>query len=310
MPTRHLTLELNSPYRPGDLARPVTAWLTEAQAALLPDHTEEPADGPAPRGPREDDPDAPWGPPHGLYAQLLVKRGPHSSFRSSRFSARRRQRLLAGLHEDPPHHIVLQLHRLDARGLPEDPELCAELECQWLPGDPEVPGEPRWLRCSATLPVGRPPWPDAAGVAARWCDSLATWATRLDAAYGHLTDDASTEYGTALERVLHRWPEDTVPRCDRTLRGYSWVTLCSPGIAARTGGVRALRSSGAFAEVRELPAGQVVLRATPGLDEYTGEAPALVLRALAPVLPPGRTERAYLSPWMRLVPEGDSADFR
>lgn len=51
---------------------------------------------------------------------------------------------------------------------------------------------------------------------------------------------------------------------------------------------RALAASGAFGEVRELPGGQVLLRATPLLEQCEGAAVQRVFHALVPVLLSGR----------------------
>lgn len=63
------------------------------------------------------------------------------------------------------------------------------------------------------------------------------------------------------------------------------MTVTSAGVLDRLGGVEAVRGSGAFAEVIELPAGGAVLQATPRLSEYEGAAVRRVFEALAPVLP-------------------------
>jgi hypothetical protein len=303
--TGELTLELDCRTgRAEDFARSATAWLTEARAEIFPEYETGLAAEPAARGPDEEDPNAPWGPPHGVCAQLLVQRaarGPR--MRQSRYTRRTWQRLLSGLAASPPYKCVLLMHQLDGRGHPVDDEHAVSVEFH-------RPSEhPEWVRFAASAPSALVPWQGSEEVQQRWLDLLAAWAVRLDAVYGHLTDDADPAFGTALERMLSLAPDDTVPNSDRTLRGYSWGTLCSPKVAERVGGPAALRASGAFHEVTEVPGGRLLLRATPTLEQYTADAPSRVLRALAPALPPGRTRREYFHSWMRLAPDGDPADY-
>ncbi|MFJ5675787.1 hypothetical protein [Streptomyces sp. NPDC093097] len=305
--TGELTLELNCRTdRTEGFARSAAAWLTEARAELFPAYEAGLADEPAAQGPDENDPDASWGRPHGVCAQLLVQRAPHGpGLRPSRYSRRTWKRLLSTLPTpSAPYRCLLLMHLLDARGHPVDHEHAVSVEFR---RSPEHPG---WTRFAASAPAALLPWPGSEEVQQRWLGLLGDWAVRLNAGYGHLTDDADPAFGTALERMLNLSPEDTVPHSDRTLRGYAWGTLCSAEVAARVGGPEALRASGAFHAVTELPGGRLLLKATPRLEHYTGDAPARVLRALAPALPPGRTDRAYLHSWMRLAPDGDAADWQ
>ena len=55
-------------------------------------------------------------------------------------------------------------------------------------------------------------------------------AERQPAVFGYLADDfyaAGTR--TPLEARTQRFPEQTLPLSDSELRGYSWVTVASPG---------------------------------------------------------------------------------
>jgi hypothetical protein len=85
-------------------------------------------------------------------------------------------------------------------------------------------------------------WRHSASIQEEWVSFVETWAARLDARYGHLTDDASHSRETALEMATQVMGIDppTVPRCHEALRGYSWVTVCAPELAQRLGGVPAL----------------------------------------------------------------------
>lgn len=92
---------------------------------------------------------------------------------------------------------------------------------------------------------------------------------------------------TALDMVLRRNPIVSLQESRRFLRGYEWVTVCPAGIAATLGGAEALRASGAFAEVTELGAGRLLLRATDPAA-WTDEAVRRVFEAVRPALPPGQ----------------------
>jgi hypothetical protein len=95
----------------------------------------------------------------------------------------------------------------------------------------------------------------------------------------------------------------------QVLRGYSWVTVVAPGIAARLGGARALRASGAFYEVSVLPNGSLWLRATPAINEFTGDRVRRVFEVLAPVLTEGVAEFRFSESY-RIVRDVNAADFR
>jgi hypothetical protein len=105
--------------------------------------------------------------------------------------------------------------------------------------------------------------------------------------YGSGGDDWRPWGPTMLEDVSGRDVMAGVAQSREVLRGYPWVTVCGPEIAARLGGPDALRASGAFHEVRVLPTGSVWLQATERLGDYTGDA----LRRSASH--PSRGYRAY-----------------
>jgi len=71
------------------------------------------------------------------------------------------------------------------------------------------------------------------------------------------------------------------------LRGYSWVTLLHAGALRRLGGVQAVRAGGAFTDVRPLPGGGCLVRATERLADYDEAAVQRVFEAVAPALAPG-----------------------
>ncbi len=73
---------------------------------------------------------------------------------------------------------------------------------------------------------------------------------------------------------------------ERELVGYSWITMCTPSVVARLGGVTALRDSGAFWWVDELPGGGALLQATERAGHYDEAAAEKAFAVLAPALPP------------------------
>ncbi|MFH9613880.1 hypothetical protein [Streptomyces pratensis] len=121
--------------------------------------------------------------------------------------------------------------------------------------------------------------------------------------YAAICDDAEYISGrTALEDGLGLLLEDTLPELESTLRGYSWLTVCSPGVTAALGGPQALAAADdTFAEVTPLPGGGVWLKATEDIHSYTDARVRAVFRALAPVLPPGKPVPSLAAEVRRLV---------
>ncbi len=93
---------------------------------------------------------------------------------------------------------------------------------------------------------------------------------------------------TMLDAALGRSVESSAQESRTHLRGYEWVTVCPPELVHRLGGPDRLRASGAFAEVRPLTHGGVLLRATDDPADYQADRVRAAFHALAPVLPPGR----------------------
>lgn len=112
-------------------------------------------------------------------------------------------------------------------------------------------------------------------------------------------DYAEVSYGyggnelTMLEQDLGLSPSVTMAAAPTMLRGFSWITVVPPGIAAGLGGVAALAGSGAFHRVEQLPNGSVWLQASEHFDEYDDERAAAVFAVLGPFLPPGAGPIAY-----------------
>ena len=94
------------------------------------------------------------------------------------------------------------------------------------------------------------------------------------------------------------------------MRGYSWVTVVTPELAARVGGAEVLRGSNAFCDVAALPTGALWLRATPTINEFTGDRVRLVFDALAPVLVTGAAKFRIPGETYRLVEGVNAADYQ
>jgi hypothetical protein len=80
-------------------------------------------------------------------------------------------------------------------------------------------------------------------------------------------------------------------------------------LADRLGGAGALEQTGAFYEVSTLSTGAVWLRATPSINEFTGEKIRRVFEALAPVLLTG-VARDRWSEKFRIIEGVDAAGYR
>ncbi|HEY1673861.1 MAG TPA: hypothetical protein VGG50_14170 [Streptosporangiaceae bacterium] len=253
-----------------------------------------------PSAPRTEDDDAPWGPPAGVWARMIVRQQPQAiGGRSTLYSQRAWRRTLDGLERGYPFQVRLEMTPLDPDGQPagSGPAVLSVQRSQH---------DPRWARFEAEAYgelADQPETPLA------WAGFLRGWAAAAGAHYGHVTDDA-TSHGTALERaVLGVTAEPpAIPRCRDVLRGYSWVTVVAAPLLARLGGAGALTASGCFTEVSPLPGGRVYLRATPALAEYEGPAVRRVFGVLAPVLLPGRPDPESVSgSRVRLVLDADAA---
>jgi hypothetical protein len=110
-----------------------------------------------------------------------------------------------------------------------------------------------------------------------------------DPAYGEIVVNAtSLAPATMLDTALGRSAEASARSSRVHLRGYEWVTVCPKELTERLGGPERLRASGAFAEVRSLAQGGLLLRATDSPEEYRADRVRDAFRALAPALPPGR----------------------
>ena len=152
-------------------------------------------------------------------------------------------------------------------------------------------------------------WPASRDLQDRWAGFVRRQAEQIGASAGFMNDDRAPGGDTALQQAI--WPPASAYpfRYREILYGYSWVTIVPSQLAGRLGGPAAMRSSGAFSEVDELPGGAVWLRATPAINQFTGDRIRAVFEVLAPVLLTGRTKFMFgYEP--RLVEGVDAADYR
>ncbi|OKJ52618.1 hypothetical protein [Streptomyces sp. CB02261] len=240
----------------------------------------------------------PYGEPGELWGSLFttkVARGRRT--RSSRaWSPSEWDAFLDGL-EKVPFEVALKLTRLGADGYPAGP---------WLKVTAERDIEaPEWVRLTADRSSEEFFAPDhSSGVQLQWITFLRRQLVEAGQTclFGCLTDDVeTTTQRTALEASLGLFQDETLPELDSRLRGYSWITVCSPGVASRLGGSEALRSSGAFSSVTPLVDVGLALQATEDMRDYTPDRIAMVYRQLQAVLPPGEPVGGYSDMTLRLV---------
>jgi len=293
-----------------DFARLAAGWLASVPAQLLPGLYRRLRDSPPPDPRYMRELFVPAGPPGGVVGSLRVRSRPSRTGGSQAFySEGAWTRLLDGLPTAYPFDVRFTLNPLGDNGRP--------MAFGAMVGVHRVHEHPEWVRLDATAHPAISAWPDYPGydpgaVQDAWAEFFKGQAALSGACFGHVTDDSELLYGTALERETHHDPDTTVPRCHEVLRGYSWVTICAPELAARLGGAAALTATGAFYEVSQLSGGQVFLRATRLIEDYEGAAVRRVFEVLAPVLLTGRTAQPPPghSPGLRVVPGADAADQR
>lgn len=118
---------------------------------------------------------------------------------------------------------------------------------------------------------------------------------RGTALFGCIADDMDSTTGrSSLEAALGLFQDETFPVLDRNVRGYSWITVCSPGVAELLGGAEAVRRDGTFAQVRGVAGGSLFLKATEDVREYGDDRVLAVFEPLRAVLPAG-TPSSFIS---------------
>jgi hypothetical protein len=245
----------------------------------------------------------PWGEPGHVLAWVgRHRRGPVDG-REVLYTQRTWERTLAAL-DNYPFGASLRITRLDEQGFPLHWDAEQTVLRVWR--DNFSPGQ---VRLSFGVSAGETGWPDAPELQDEWARFVKRQAATVGACWGSMTDDIGGLF-TALDRATaasRGSPNLASPR--QVLPGYSWVTVVAAEHAARLGGAGALTASGAFCEVEELPNGGLWLRATPTINEFTGQGVQRVFHALAPVLLTGTT-RFDFGERYRLVEGVDAADFR
>ncbi|WP_327129789.1 hypothetical protein [Streptomyces sp. NBC_01727] len=235
-----------------------------------------------------------YGPPGSFWASLLVTRASGRQVETF-WSPKNWRTFLRDVEKMPPEAKV-QLALVGDDGFPGEP---------WL--DVSVVRErdaPHWIALivdRTTEEFADPGTRDDAQN--RWTEFLRTQAHAHEAVlFGGIADDAEVATGrTAMEATLGLFPDDTFPDLDSVLRGYAWITVCSPGVVAALGGVDRLWDSAAFFAVEPLACGGALLRATENIWEYGPDAVHAVFRFLAPALPPGEASPAISSDILRLA---------
>jgi len=301
---RFMNAELIAEVDGDEFAEFERGWLTGALAEVIPglaaDLRVRPVVQAKPLG--NADITVPWGEPGHVLGWVGRHRRTPVDGREVLYTQRTWDRTLDAL-DKYPFGVSLRLYRLDELGFPRGRGEDAVLR---VLRDPVTPGYARFSFGVSAEEVG---WPDAPALQDGWARFVKRQAAAVGACWGCMTDDSgglftALELATASSRVA---PNLASPR--EVLPGYSWVTVVAAELAGRLGGADALAATGAFCEAAELPGRGLWLRATPTVNEFTGEAVRRVFEALAPVLLAGVT-RFDFGERYRLVEGVDAADNR
>jgi hypothetical protein len=277
-------------------------WLTSAPRQVFPDLWEglraRPVvrDKPRPKA----DLDLPWGQPGHVLGTLTVYRN-HPAFggREVLYSDRAWQRLVAGL-ASYPFAVRLEINQLDSRGFPVH-EGRASITVVRDANSPE------WVRLTFSAMAVDTGWPESSDLQDQWAEFVKSRAAGLGALAGGMTDDVGPGQSALQYMTLNM---ATVDDSREVLRDYSWITIIATELGARLGGADALRASGAFYEVSALPNDSLWLRATPTINEFTGDNVRRVFEVLAPVLVTGEAISRFGPNPFRIVEGVDAADYR
>jgi len=247
--------------------------------------------------------DTPWGQPgHVLGVLRTYQSRPLVSGRDVVFSEKSWSRFLARL-GSYPYAVDVMINELDGRGFPVHRGYASIS----IRRDHYLP---EWCRFTFGANADDTSWPDAPEMQDRWASLVRRHAGAMSAYAGGLNDDIGWGQVTSLQRTAGRDSlADLSTDFRAVLRGYSWITIVGPEPAARLGGTKSLAASGAFCEVAELPNGAVWLRATPTINEFTGEKIRAVFETLAPEMPTG-IPQVWPSEAHRIVEGVDAADYQ
>lgn len=283
-------------------------WLGEAVPRLFPEWEAGlrscPVAGPKPvvrptgreRPPRDAGP--PWGGPGQVFGEMkMCPTDPVFRCRETLYTEAAWREFLAGL-EAAPCRASVTVGALDERGYPPAGDF------GWV----DAERERGWAKLTMVGPAQSTGWPGSAERQEAWAGYLREVADRVGACGGFMTDDSLALFTTLQYATGRGDVHFTDSR--KVLVGYSWVTVVAPRLAGRLGGAAALRESGAFYEVSTLRNGGLWLRATPVINEFTGDRIRRVFEALAPVLIAGPAVMKRAGEEFRIAEGVDAADWQ
>lgn len=227
------------------------------------------------------DPQTPTGRP---YSRVVIEGRPRPPISTKAYSAARIRDAL----RERARVIIMSLEELDVDNVPMSG---ADLYFELLSPDDDPNVATFFLRKNDDRPDGYATFSDE--VMEKSVDALYELCLREDLDFAVAGDAYFEGALTHLEWALNRDEDDGMIEARTWLRGYSWITVTPPEIAQRLGGPEALRASGAFAYVEELPHGGLWLRATETADDYDAAAVRKVFDVVAPVLPAGQPRETW-----------------
>ena len=293
--TLHAELDIRTPEDSAVLADVTRRWIEAGVRVLAGDQVQALLDAPALPTRSLTRHQGAFGEPGTPWGSLVVEpdgRGRQASLHA--WTPETWEKFL-GAADSRPRRMEVELSRLGEHGTPGGGELVR------IAVQRDYPGYLGWTR----LVTFRTPraaqdaaWEEAAQTTAAFLVDQAA-GLRVPVAAGFVADDIGGQASTPFESAVDLVAEEVLGT--DLLRGYSWVTVVQDGALQRLGGVAALEGSGAFSEVRSLPDGGVVARATERLLDYTEPAYRRVFEALAPALSPGEPRRREFDRDRRLV---------
>ncbi len=245
--------------------------------------------------------DAPWGQPHHVLGTLTTYlKHPVLNGREALYSDAAWSRAMEDLN-DYPFGVSLEITELDREGFPKQrggSTIAVNRDFY----------HPEWVSFTFSASAADTGWPDSVQVQDQWAASVQRQAAQTNTCAGGMTDDIGPGQ-TALQRMTLNLSAD-IADSKQVLRGYTWITILDGQLSARLGGLSRLQSSGAFCDVKELPNGSVWLRATPTINEFTGNKIRKVFEVLAPVLLTGLAKARFAAESYRAVEDVDAADYK
>ncbi|GAA4230004.1 hypothetical protein GCM10022254_23760 [Actinomadura meridiana] len=283
-----------------DYHRVALSWIEDTFASILasPFHSLVSSNPLNPRALHDET--EPLGEPGAMWAGLTLTPKFGSKKRIQIFTDHAWHKYLEGLSKTP-YLAEVEVRKLDRHGFSSRAMARLEIESTY--------DAPEWFRFSLKITNSLVSWQNSLQFQKECVAFLGRQATTQRASFGSISNDGVGDW-TALESSLDLDVEETVPCSERQLRGYSWVTVCSPNIAQKLGGIQALSATGAFSEVIELEYGGLLLRATDSIGEYDEPSIWQVFHALGPALPAGKAKPVRGFEHFNLVYDVDPKDFR